>query len=302
MVTRDSSSSVGGPERGGVSRFRRRTVLASTAGLVGLAGCSGDDETPTETPTDEPERTVEDIEGLQLWLHPDGDTQHGEGGISAWRDDSDNGNDLTQSTQSRQPSVLEDAVDGKRAVQFDGEDDYLLREDTLGIADDSARTHVVVSRLTDPTVRAPFLMQGLFDSSDSGSSYYGLEANTFRTTGERFGLYLVSVAKDSEQSTDTDYHVHVLRTMKFPALDAIEESTTYHIDGQQVPFGDTPGGTRNSPFEGNSTAIGGFPVSDPGALLTGEIAEVRVYDRAVTADERSLLEDHLSEKYGLGSG
>jgi hypothetical protein len=270
--------------------------------LVGLAGCSGDDGTPTATPTDETGPTPNDIDGLQLWLHPDGDTEQGAGGISAWRDDSGNGNDLTQSTQSRQPAVLEDAVGGKRAVQFDGEDDYLLREDTLGIADESARTHVVVSRVTDPAARAPFLMQGLFDSSDSQSSYYGLEANTFRTAGERFGLYLVSVAKDSEQSTDTDYHVHVLRTTEFPALGAIEESTTYHIDGQQVPFGDTPGGARNSPFEADSTALGAFPVSEPGVLLAGEIAEVRVYDRAVTADERSLVETHLAEKYGLSSG
>jgi len=243
-----------------------------------LTGCLHSSEEPSEE--SDTGKVPEDIEGLRLWLHPDSGTVTGDGGVETWRDDSGNGYDLTQEETGLQPSLVEDAVEGNPALRFDGEEDHLLREDALGIPDEGARTFVVVSRLTDLGARSPFLTQGTFGSSGGGSNFYGLEANsftfTFRTSGERFGLYLVSVAKDSELATDTNYNVHILRTADSPELSSIEESTTYYVNGEEVPFGDTPGGTRNSPFEADSTAVGTFPGSSPSSVMHGEIAEIQV--------------------------
>lgn len=293
-------------------------------GIVGSAGClrlgSGDDDgTPTaadesdtgttseggepeDSTATERQTTTDDtaaLNGLQLWLHPDSETSTTDSGVETWRDDSGNDYDLTQSDQSLRPSLVENAVNGHSVLRFDGEDDRLLRRDALGISDDSARTFVVVSKLSDPAARSPLFMQGTYDSSDTDANYYGLEANTFRTDGERFGLYLVSVAKDTETPTDTDYNVHVLQTGDFADLSAMETSTTYHINGQETSFSDTPGGARNSPFAADSTALCAFPASSP-STLTGEVAEVRVYDRTLTEDERSSVESSLMDKYGIG--
>lgn len=284
--------------------LRRREFLA-TAGLAtaGFAGCSsilgggetGDDE------SDATETDPVKIDGLRLSLTPE-TIEASDGSVDAWTDDSGNGNNFTQDTADARPSVATGAANGNRALQFDGENDHLLREDALGIANDSSRTVVVVSRLSDPTVRSPFLMQGQFDSGGSGSNYYGLEANTFNTTGERFGAYLVSVGHDAELETNTSYNVHVLRTESFPELSSIEQSTTYHVNGNQVALEATPDNARNSPFMADSTAIGAFPESEPGALLSGAIAEVAVYDRALADDERSAIENKLIDKYGISSG
>ena len=58
---------------------------------------------------------------------------------------------------------------------------------------------------------------------------------------------------------------------------------------------------RNSPFAADSTALGAFPGSSPGAVLHGELAEVRVYDRALDDEERSSVEPSLATKYGIDS-
>lgn len=285
--------------------FSRRGLLAATAGVVGLAGCTGGDSAdPTEsangTPATSTPNTGGTIGGLRLWLHPDSGRDTSNSGVSEWRDDSGNGNHVEQSTADWQPTVAGGAANGNDALQFDGTDDFLLRRDTLGIPDDSDRTFVVVSRLSDTESRSPSLMQGEFDTTGGDSSYYGLEANTFRTAGERFGLYLVSSAKDTPRQTDTRYNLHVLRTRNFPDIGDIEPSTTYRINGADVSFSGTSGGTRNQTLTADSTAIGSFPTSQPGSAMSGEIAEVRVYDRAVTDDERNRIESDLMDKYGIG--
>jgi hypothetical protein len=293
-------------------KIRRRDLLATTGlAAVALAGCSsggGDDtaeetdESPgggTETATATPGGTPIEADGLRLWLTPESVTTDGET-VATWRDESGNGNDLEQNEAASRPAYRSGAAAGNGAVRFDGEDDFLLRDDALGIANDSARTMVVVARLTDTSARSPFLMQGAFGSSGAGSQYYGLEANTYNTAGERFGLYLVSVGQDSERSVDTSYHVHTVRTSDFTDLSTIESTTDYYVDGAGTTFEPTPDNARNQSFAADSTAVGAFPTSDPGSLMHGEIAEVAVYDRALDGERRAAVEATLLEKYGLG--
>ncbi len=272
------------------TRMRRRTVLASigTGALAAVAGCTGGGGGDGGGPS------------AALRLSADeGVTTDDQGRVETWADQSGNGYDFAVDTAAWRPTLTEDAVEGQAALTFDGEDDYLLREDTLGIDNDSPRTFVVVSRLADTTSRSPFLMQGKLDASGLNSNSYGIEANTFNTAGERFGVYLISVAHDSEHPTDTNYHVHTLRTESFSNLEEIRDSTTYYVDGAESPINHTGGGTFNSQFEGDSTAIGAFARSDGGGGHVGEIAAVRVYDSALTDSERDSVESDLSDTYGI---
>jgi hypothetical protein len=269
-------------------------VLASVGALTGLAGCTGVlDGGGESTPT------ASEVDGLRLWLHPGSGTETDGETVRTWRDDSGNGYDFTQDDGASQPTLVEDAVAGEQALRFDGEDDRFVRRDAVGIAPDSPRTFVVVCRLSDPAARSPYFMQGVFDATGGESNAYGLEANTFNTAGRRFGTYLVSVAHDSARPTDRNYNVHVLRTAEFPELGAIEESTDYHVNGERSTIEHTGGGTRNSPFAGESTAIGAFPQSSPSTVMHGEIAEIRAYDRALDDEERSTVEAELANKYGV---
>jgi len=201
---------------GNTRRITRRDALAATVSIAAFGGCSqGGEPTSSSEPgatSTEASETNTVTNGLQLWLHSDSGYSLSDGSVTEWTDDSGNGNDVTQSTAERQPTVATGAANGHDAVQFDGDNDFLLRQDTLGIPNDSARTVAVVSRLSDTQARSPFLMQGRFDSQGSASNYYGLEANTYNTAGDRFGLFLVASAKDTPRRTNTRYNLHILRT------------------------------------------------------------------------------------------
>lgn len=284
--------------------FTRRAVLAGAGALAttGLAGCNEltNERTETESATATPVSSMPD--GLGLWLHPESEAVSGSGGVATWRDDSGNGNDLSQSVREYQPAFVEDAVAGGPALRFDGEDDHLLRTDTAGVPNGSARTFVVVAALSDRSARSPFLTQGEFSSNGVDANHYGLEANTFGTSGDRFGAFLVSYAYDADRATDTAYHVHTLRTETFPERSDIRSSTTYYIDGSPTGISVAAGGdTEETEFAGDATALGSFPIESPSEVLHGSVAEVRVYDRALPDDERSFVESALLDQYSIGN-
>lgn len=248
-------------------------------------------ETTTASPVEGP------TEGLRLWLDATRGVETADGAVRTWRDQSGNGYHLTQSDSERRPTFQTETVRGIPGVRFDGSDDRFLLENTLGIPDDSARTFVVVSRLADPAARSPFLIQGAFDSTGADASHYGLDANTANATGERWGFVLNGVAFETFQTTNDHYNVHLLQTGTFPDFSAMEQSTKYYVFTHEASYRQTPGDGENHAFEGDATAIGSYPVSDPSSVVDGDIAEIRVYDRLLDDDERDSLTERLRSRY-----
>ena len=67
-----------------------------------------------------------DCLGLTLWVRADaGVTAGAEGVVSAWADQSGNGNDFRQADPNLQPRRVAEAVNGLPALRFDGVDDAL---------------------------------------------------------------------------------------------------------------------------------------------------------------------------------
>jgi hypothetical protein len=285
--------------------MQRRDILRrGSAGLVttvgvGLAGCSGDETEPTGSASGTGGAGGNGPSPVLSLSADMGVTTDSDGQVETWADQSGNGYDFSPPRAEARPGLTQNAAGGNPALTFDGDGQFLLREDTLGIPDDSARTFVVVSKLDDIDVRAHFFFQGTLNASGADSNFYGVEANTYNTVGERFGVYLVSVANDSERETDSNYHIHTIRTESFPTLEEIRDTTTYYVDGAETSFSHTGGGAFNSPFEADSTAIGANTKEDPSGTHTGEIAAVRVYDSALSSSERESVESNLADTYGI---
>src|SRR5262245_18046788 len=63
---------------------------------------------------------------LQLWVRADaGVTTNATGQVEKWADQSGKGNDATQSDDSLKPKVVDNSINGKPVIRFDGSDDYL---------------------------------------------------------------------------------------------------------------------------------------------------------------------------------
>lgn len=268
-------------------------------GAADAADAATDTDASTATPTDPTE-----IDGLVLWLRADqgiGSPGGAAGVVETWGDSSDSGNDFSQSEPNYQPQLVASAINGEPAVEFDGTDDRLTRSDTLGLAEDDDRTVILVGKLDDTTSRRAFFTQAKLGAFDDDSNAFGLEANTYNTEGERFGLYLVSQAYDSEAATNTNFNVLTLRTAGFPSYQDMEAGTTYFFNGQETSFTQTAGGVENPEFLGDTTAIGDFANHETpsGVVLDGQIAEVLVYRGALGDAEVEWLSGWLMAKYGL---
>ena len=73
------------------------------------------------------------VDGLRLWLDAgNGLTTGSDGVVSGWADQSHFGHDVSQAELGLQPALVAEALNGKPALLFDGEDDVLARVDVAG--------------------------------------------------------------------------------------------------------------------------------------------------------------------------
>jgi hypothetical protein len=237
------------------------------------------------------------LDGLVLWLDAGSGVEvDGAGGILAWRDATGLANDLTQPVGALRPRLVPSVANGLPVVRLDGST-FLDREGVLGIEPDSARTFVVVYRLDDPTLRAPVLVQGQYGSSHV---HFGIDANTYGTVGGRFGYYFTGSSVDIAAPTDREFGIHVLEASTLAAGTDAVAAVRYFLDGQLESGELRAGGTSASFATANRTSIGTFP-GFGGQGAVADVAEVLVYDRVLTDDERSGLETLLRDKYAVGS-
>lgn len=72
-----------------------------------------------------------DVDSCVLWLKADAGVTLNGSTVSAWADQSGNGNDAVQATAANQPLYVANQLNGEPVIRFDGSNDYLI------IADDA---------------------------------------------------------------------------------------------------------------------------------------------------------------------
>ena len=189
---------------------------------------------------------------------------------------------------AERPTLVND--DGAAEVVA-GATERVLRGGVLGIASGSGRTFFLVSSLPDPGVRVSALWQG--DPGTRGT-YYGFDANTFNTVGNRFGVYVTNNAYDSDVVTTTDLTLHTLIADDMTPGEPVLDVVTYRVDGAATTLTRTAGGLGDgtvedaSPFE--RTWIGGGQVV---------LREVLIYDRALAGADLESVESYLQSRHSL---
>jgi hypothetical protein len=230
--------------------------------------------------------------GLALWLRADrgiyATEQHR---VCAWVDQSGNDNVFYANGQNR--ALWTEAGLGSRpAVDIDAAGRYLSVAGVLGIPATSARTLIAVVQLVSTTGRFTALMQG---KGGTAGTYVNLDTNTFQTVGSREGVYVTNNAYDSSLVTSTSPRVHVFTVASLvpgtPVLGAID----YRINGATLTLTRTAGGLGNGNVEDFSPAD--FTLVGSGTRAF--VAEAIVYGRALTVEERGVVEIALKARYGI---
>jgi len=194
--------------------------------------------------------------------------QNGTFYIANWPDSSGNGLQATQSTQSAQPLYVPNAVYGEPAVQFNGSGDYLTTTLPQILGNKSI---FVVEKRADNGLRCELSSSTITSGMFLGNGY----GASVETEGR------IDVAQDMGLSGYVNGYIlkSFIRSSGTCTLSVNDTATT-----AQVP----------------DAAAGNYTISDASYFhFSGQIAEVLIYNRAVSGTEQQLIEDYLSQKYGL---
>jgi hypothetical protein len=225
--------------------------------------------------------------GLQLWVRADaGVVTNATGLVEKWTDQSSHNNDATQTDDTLKPKLVPDAVNGKPAVRFDGSNDYLdvTSAPGLDITGDIATFAVIRAQdyanynsiwgKTAGNLPAPndwYLILG------SGIPQF------YRGDGTSSGIQPAQGERAIKANT---YVVIGFRQAGTTATHYLNGSTN---GVREVTV--TPADT------GTNLKIGSR--DDLFTKMKGDIAELLIYNEALSDAEIVTAQDYLRNKYGI---
>lgn len=200
--------------------------------------------------------------------------------VSVWGDISGNGRDATQTLDVNQPLFVENAINGRPTMRYDGSNDFfdLPTATTLGIVNvDYEITIVALTSLID----VQMVIAGATGTN------YEVEINglPFADVGARFiprSLVFADIGLNGDFSDGFPhiFSARVAANVGIIRVDSVDSGIT--------------AATARSPDTGALTlgrrTTGAFPVD-------GDIAEV-IISPVLTNGERATLDSYLSSKYG----
>jgi hypothetical protein len=212
------------------------------------------------------------ISGLQVWLKADAITGLSDGDpVSTWEDSSTANHDATQALTVR-PVYKTAILNGKAVVRFDGVNDRMDLGNLSAVFPSAATLFVVYTANTDTEygVYCSESNNGFWRESSTGNGYISV----FRTP--RIAGYPTAMP-----STGSHY------------VSVVSSAVDYQVWLDGVDAGVQAAGYEAGTFHSIGTDIGN------GIYLDGDIAEVLVYDTALSAPNRTAVEAYLVAKYAL---
>jgi hypothetical protein len=222
------------------------------------------------------------VSGLQLWLRGDYGVTATEGKVTSWAVE---GSPLKAQAKdpAEQPSIIANAVNGKPALRFDG--DHNMLEVPMSIDAEAAPELTVISVWSSATADKNPLRKlygaddggydraaGIDDRASDGSNY-----SVFTGSGGIAGIF--TFAANTTNLTIENYANKKLNTW----VNGAPAKTNIAAEYDHMPDHLYIGGTGHTYTES----------------WKGDLAEMLIYKRTLTDDERKKIEDYLGAKYGV---
>jgi hypothetical protein len=218
------------------------------------------------------------ISGLKLWLEASaGITTNAAAKISTWADQSGNTNNATQSNTNRQPLYVTNALHGLSVVRFNGTNQYFSLPNFLN-GTTQAEAFVVLKAAADVAVGSNYRpLWTLGGSGYGGLAYPDTSGNIVDDFGSSSHYTIGNPAQPLDQ-----YHV-------------------YEVAGQTNFWaawinGELQYQTNNNTYRTNATPTLG---SGSGYYFAGDVAEVVIFNRTLSANERDTVNGYLNGKYAV---
>ncbi len=226
------------------------------------------------------------ITDLEFWICADSINQSDGSKVETWTAINNEFLFVTQTEEERRPILTKNALNGHSVIRFDGSDDYFDGGVDLGNIDDNGATILIVGI----SHKAP--------GTYLAKSYAGGVNNRYAIIYEPHIFFVFQDITNNhiEAPTHTYGNYECITT----TIDIPSSKNSLYIDGKN--FGETHT-TGSSMFSTWNFLIGAYnnnqgtipPVDD--YYLNGDIAEIIIYDRALSQLERQDIENYLRLKY-----
>jgi fibronectin type 3 domain-containing protein len=224
---------------------------------------------------------------LALWLKADAGLLQGGTNtpVSLWADQSGNGNHATQPTGVNQPQWVPGMIGDRPVVRFNGTNSYLSLPGSTMAGTTGAEAFVVLKVAVDP----PSVSHGLwtFGLANNASEFYpAMSGAIYETFGFSAGAG-VNYDLGVPSQPLTQYHVYQVSSQNNNWAAWINGILLYQTTNNTYAYCTSPalGGSL-------SGAFGNY-------YFAGDIAEVLIFNRPLTASERITVNSYLNEKYDL---
>lgn len=191
---------------------------------------------------------------------------------------------MTQSSGTAQPKFYESVFGALPAIRFDGTDDCLLFSQTMLVQ--TNYTIFVVEQRRD---NADY---NYFFGGTSSNNYENFHAGYRTSTSLKFDHY----GSGMTQSIFPAYSSPTPRTHTF-WFSQTDGMKYYMNGGTSTDAADANKTTALTSYPG--ARIGRWGSGSPDDFFNGDIAEIIVFTRSLTTEERQSIESYLGKKYNI---
>ena len=228
------------------------------------------------------------IDGLDLWLRSDRGVVTSGGAVTLWHDMSGNERHATQASAGQQPTLSGTSPAGATTVRFDGGDFLEVQDpnDPSGLykMDAGAKTMFVIAQGTG----LPAANRGNVSPEPSNTQRFYAGINPSSDNKPWAGLGGSNFTVGVPHST-TAYHIYSL-------FDDGGNQGRLFVDGV-AQYSAALSGSTATTYAVNVGRAGGTGNIN----FTGDIAEVLIYDGALSEPQRKQVETYLHSKYAVST-
>jgi hypothetical protein len=236
-----------------------------------------------------------DLTGLQLWLDADDLTTFTLSGadVTQWSDKSGEDNHATQATGGNKPDRVSGVQNSRAVVRCDGSDDFLELPDLSALVGADYTLATVISWKTGGSngrflhIRGSDLTNNLHIMRDdaSGDTVIQAQQNGVDRLGDIVSSGFGAGRPVGDHPFDS-FHQYMLTLNASPV--AYQDTISQSLAGTLVVMG-----------SGSSLGSRVCARADNAAAGKVDVAEILLYDRILTSDERTSVFTYFDDKWGL---
>ncbi len=255
--------------------------------------------------------TPSQITGLALWLKADAITGLADGdAIGTWTDSSGNGRNATQATAGAKPTYKTGIINSLPVARFDGGDALLLGDILDSIFAGANRYHIFAVAKSTAMATGEIIAKVGDSSQSENARQFGL---FFRVTGKIGTYHSYDAAGNNvtivNSATSYTAGAFIIIAASYDgAVGSGSANSTARVqmtvngaaqtETVEVALGNF-GNVQDTTAQLSIGAHVGTAGTVPAAPLTGDIAEIIIYDSALSDANRQQVEQYLAWKYAI---